>query len=336
MRSLSKSLSRPRGAALAAIVVSAAALAAVASAGAASSKPAPDAVPATAGAVAFDTAGDAKPGVAAGLPAVASAGNAPAADVSPDLAGRLVVNNELVDLAGSQTAGKATCPAGKVALGGGVIGNSDSFLQNVNSSYPLVSNGVATGWAGYVNNATNDDLVFIVYAVCAPKPPDYAVVYASFDNPAGEQSIGSVACPFAASGKRMVPFGGGGYGGSSSLGQNLNTTIPVKTTRSWRVDMNNASASAASFKVYAVCGLRPGWTVVAGAPVLNPAGSQTSAGAACPAGLTSVGGGLFSSSPSTAADVNGTVPESASSWRGFENNNSATKATVTPYVLCLS
>jgi hypothetical protein len=328
-------LSRSRGAALAAIVVSAAALASVAAAGAASTKPAPDAAPAIVGVAAGDTAGDAKPGVAAGAPATSSAGKA-AADVSPDLPGRIVVKNELVNPAGSQTAGKVSCPAGKVALGGGVLGNSDSFLQNVNSTYPLVSNGVATGWIGYVNNASNDDLVFLVYAVCAPKPPDYAVVMAGFDNPAGAQTIGSVACPFAASGKRMVPFGGGAYGGSSSLGQNLNTTIPVKSTRSWRADMNNASANAASFKVYAVCGLRSGWAVVAGASVPNAAVSQTSAGAKCPSGLTSVGGGLFSSSPSTATDLNGTVPDSSSSWLGFENNNGPANASVTPYVVCLS
>jgi hypothetical protein len=299
-------------------------------------KPGPDAVPATAGAAIIDNALSAKQGVAALLPTSTPAGKAHSIGVLPALTGYVVNSSEFVNPAGSQSFGKVDCPLGTVAFGGGVLGNSDSLYQNVNSSYPRISGSVATGWGGYVDNASNDDAVFLVYVVCAKKPANYAVVSATFDNPAGTQTSGNVACPIGSTGVQMKPFGGGAIGSSSGLGENINTSIPVKSTRSWRADMNNASGTDAKLTVYAVCGLRSGWTVVKGAAVTNAANIQTSAGIGCTAGLTSVGGGLFSSSANTAVNLNGTYPDSSSSWLSYENNASSGNPTITPYVVCLS
>jgi hypothetical protein len=329
---------RSRGTALVAFALVAAALASVGAAQAATgtpAKPGPAAVIATPG-VMLDNAGSLKQGVPLAKPATRLFGKVPQSLVQPALAGYAVASAEFVSPAGSQVYGSVPCPTGKVAFGGGVLGNSFGLQQNVNSSFPFLGNGVATGWAGYVNNADSADSTFIVYAVCAKKPANYAVVTASFDNPTGTQTSGSVACPIASTGVQMKPFGGGGIGSSSGLTQNINTSIPVKSGRSWRVDMNNATGSDALLTVSVVCGLKSGWTVVKGGTFANPANSQSGEGVSCTTGLTSIGGGLYSNSGSTAVNLNGTYPDTGSSWLGYENNASGTSASITPYVVCLT
>jgi hypothetical protein len=329
---------RVRRAALLAAVLAAGVVTAVGAAQAASlgAKPGPESGAASGGARVAENAAGTKEGVAAGAPATLVGGKAPAGAVSPALSGYVVAKVELVNPAFSQTFGKADCPAGTVAFGGGVLSNSVTLLQNVNSTYPIVSGGVATGWGGYVDNASPDDLVFLVYAVCATKPANYAVVGVTLDNPPSTQTSGTVTCPVGSTGTQMKPFGGGGFGSSSGVDQNLNTTIPVKGTRGWRVDMNNASGTDASVTVYAVCGLRSGWSVVKGSAVATGPNSQTFVRALCPAGRTSVGGGIYSSSSSTAVDLNGSYPDASSSWLSYENNASQGSSTITPYAVCLA
>src|SRR5439155_20172969 len=63
---------------------------------------------------------------------------------SPFLRGYVVVaHTGLSNPNGSQAFGDVACPTGKVAFGGGVFGDSTSLAQNVNSSFPEVSGGVA-------------------------------------------------------------------------------------------------------------------------------------------------------------------------------------------------
>ena len=328
---------KSKGAILVTIVLGVAALATFGAAQAANGpKPGADALRATAGVAAGDNTGSAKPGIAAAARTSAPASKAGSAGASPDLNGYVVVSEEFVNPAGAQSFGEVDCPAGKVAFGGGVLGNSFSLFQNVNSSYPAVSGGVAVGWKGYVDNGSGDDSVFLVYAVCAKKPAHYAVVSATFDNPTGMQTSAAVACPTASNGTQMKPFGGGAFSTSPALGQDINTTIPSKRTRSWRTDMNNGTGTDESFTVYAVCGLKAGWKVIQGPAVTNPANDQTSASVSCPAGLVSVGGGLYSSSGNTAVNLNGTYPNTSSSWLSYENNATAGNQTITPYVVCLA
>lgn len=334
---------RSKGAVLVATAVAVAALAAVGAAQAgAGAKPGPEALPATAGVVAPNESATPKPGVA---PATAVAGFATkglSGDVVPYVKGYTLVKDEFVNPAFSQSLGTVSCPTGTVALGGGVLGNALSFNQNINSSYPWVVGGVAKGWIGYVNNSFNDDYVFLVYAICGKKPTNYAVVTATFDNPPSSQTSGSVACPVGSTGVQMKPFSGGALGSSSTTDQNINSTLPVKSARSWRADMNNAGSVDHTFTVYAVCGLLSGWTVVKGAAVSNAPRTEAHAEVECTAGLTSVGGGIYSSSSNTAVDLNGSSPgdhlgEASPAWNGYENNPTTTvSASITPYVVCLA
>jgi len=298
-------------------------------------KPGPGAVRAQAGHVVKHNG--LKPGTIRAHAAEARVVHGKSPGVTPLVKGYVVVSSGTLSNPNStQSFGDISCPTGKVAFGGGVIGYSSSVYQDVNSSFPETSAGVATGWAAYVDNFTGSDSTFSVWAVCAKKPPYYAVVSASFTNFAGFQNSGSVQCPLNGLGKRMKPFGGGGFGSSSGLLQNINTSIPVKSSKSWRVDMNNAEATDQSATVYAVCGLRAGWAVLTGASVTNFAGSQNFADATCSAGKTAVGGGVFSSSGSTSVNLNSTFPVGSTVWRSFENNATASDTSITPYVVCLT
>src|SRR5262249_26525844 len=78
--------------------------------------------------------------------------------VSPDVSNYHVVSSgNLANPNGAQTRGEADCPAGTVAFSGGVFGSSTSLNQNVNGSIPLVSGAVATGWVGWMDNASGSD-----------------------------------------------------------------------------------------------------------------------------------------------------------------------------------
>jgi hypothetical protein len=71
--------------------------------------------------------------------------------------------------AGTQYGGEAACPAGKHAVGGGVVSESgNAGDQQVNSSYPSDgTGGGTTSWWADVDNTSSGPLSFRVYAVCA-------------------------------------------------------------------------------------------------------------------------------------------------------------------------
>jgi hypothetical protein len=295
----------------------------------ASAKPGPDdPVPSRPGVIVWDNTGSLKAGVVAGAPTTSK--------LSPDLNGLIYAGAGFLAIKNSQSFGDVSCPQGTVAVGGGVNAQTRSLKVNVNSSYPEVAGGVATGWAAEINNATTRDRDFGVTAACAVEPANYAVVAARFDNLAGSQSIGSVQCPLS-SGHRTKVFGGGAFGALASLGQNINTTIPLAPSKSWRIDMNNASPSDSTFTVYGLCGDNPaGWSVTAGPAIPNPARSQTLAPVSCPSGEPT-DGGVLSSSPRTSVNLNATdVKFAPVGWFALENNASSVDFSITPYVVCVS
>lgn len=234
----------------------------------------------------------------------------------------LVSSATLTSNASTQTHGAATCPTGKVPLGGGVFFSSGSVLANINSSYPT-----STGWAADVNNASTSTSSFNVYAVCGKKPGLYAVVTGTTAtvNP-GAQVAGITAT--CATGSK--PLSGGLFSNTTSLLANVNSTLPV--TSGWRIDANNASASAELVTAYAVCGKVGKYKLVTGTATVNNAGTQTGATATCLTGVA-IGGGAFSSSGSTSVNLNTSYPLS-NAWRAYQNNNSTVAASFTPYVVC--
>ncbi len=81
-------------------------------------------------------------------------------------------------------------------------------------------------------------------APAAPLSPQ-SVSAATFTNPGGTQSFGSVQCP---AGSLRT---GGGVFGSAGLQQSVNSSYP--SGNGWAAYMNNTSTVSASLTVYAVC-----------------------------------------------------------------------------------
>jgi hypothetical protein len=222
------------------------------------------------------------------------------------------------------TAGTMTCPAPSVVLGGGVfIGGSGS----VNNTYPSDSHT----WNGLGTTG------FSVDVVCADQPAGYTqVVSAAIANPAGAQTPGDEPCPSG-----TVVLGGGALPSSSSTTVNLNSSYPTST--GWHVAMNNASALAETFNVYAVCSSAPdGYGITVGPSTSEPGstagGSQARAAVSCPSGLVPTGGGVLSSSSSTAENISATDPRNegpAESWVDWENQGPSA-ATIAAYVVCVT
>ncbi len=233
--------------------------------------------------------------------------------------------------ANTQSNGSATCPAKTVVYGGGVFFSSGSTAGNVNSSYPRDT----TSWTAFVNNGTGSDSSFVVYAVCVKRNASWTIVTgATVSNGPGSQTPATATCP---AGDKVLS--GGGFSSSLSTLSNENSTYPTRSgtghaaVYGWAVFQNNGSADGDAVHAYAVCGHVTGYTQAAGALTTNAAGAQTESTVGCPTHTVPLGGGMFSSSLSTAVNLNTSYPTSTG-WAAFENNASSGTATMTTYVIC--
>lgn len=162
----------------------------------------------------------------------------------------------------------------------------------------------------------------------AAQPAGYVVVNSgALTSGANVQTHGAAVCP---TGK--VPLGGGVFFSSGSTLANINSSYPTAT--GWSADVNNASASASSFTVYAICAKAPKkYALITGTSATVNAGTQVSnITATCPAGRA-MSGGLFSNTTSVLANVNSSLP-TKTGWRIDANNASTGAETVTAYLLC--
>lgn len=259
-----------------------------------------------------------------------------AADAGPAVAtpaGYKIVSKAFTAAVGHDATGSVTCPKLKgvqeVPLSGGALIDGNSLQTSINSSWPT-----ATGWHADVNNASAAATGFSVYAVCATKPTGYLQQKSvKVNNPVGAQSGAGYMCP---KGDQLT--GGGELSSSRSLQVNLDSSWPSGTSI-WYVYVNNASSAAASFNVFHVCAKlnvsATHYQLVSGTPKPNPSGAQTEASVFCPGGLSSIGGGVVTSSTSIESTLNTTFPFTGG-WGGDENNFSGATATLTAYDLCAS
>jgi hypothetical protein len=239
--------------------------------------------------------------------------------------GFTIVNSaELTAPAGRQVRGTATCPAGRVPLSGSAALQTASVLAGVNSSFPS-----GNGWAADVNNAGSGDFNFQVLVVCAFPPKHYSIVTSGALNDPADTQAGIVAvCPTGSK-----PLGGGVASGSGSVQVNINTTIPIG--HAWLDQMNNASPVDTDNVAFVVCGKVAGYTVVAPAPVDNPAVSHTLSFAACPPGTVAIGGG--GASGSIRVDVNlGGMGDAGAEVDSFMNNASSFDSSSSTVAICAS
>src|SRR4051812_33840016 len=157
-------------------------------------------------------------------------------------------------------------------------------------------------------------LALAALAAAAPAalaaPPGYVRVTSPvFQAPVGIQSGGQIDCPAG-----TVPWGGGAgfFGGLPDFGMNLNTSAPTLT--GWRARYNNTSSRTATFGIIAICANTPKRYVQTFSTVDNPAGSQNSATATCPARTVLLGGGAFSTSDLPNTVITSAWPSSSTTY----------------------
>jgi hypothetical protein len=232
---------------------------------------------------------------------------------------------------GTQRGVSAPCPTGTVVMGGGAFASSGSLGANLNASYPLTD---GSAWNAYESNTSGGTDTLTSYAICAKRPRYYSVVENTVDNPSGTQTFVSVACPAT-----YKVLGVGALGTSADTAVTLNGLSPYKTTHPTTYNVgayvNNGGTGDDTAYALAVCGKLKGWSLSLSSGVDNPPGSQSFVGQACPSGSSPTGGGVYSDSGSTAADLNATYPNPGfTGWGVYENNGSASDATIYAYALC--
>jgi hypothetical protein len=228
---------------------------------------------------------------------------APGASTAKPAGYKLVTSGFISIANGTQMFGKVTCPrtttgAIRRPQSGGVFVSSSSLSANVNSSYPD-RDGVSSD--ADVNNFSGSPTSFEVWAVCAKPHSGYVQAQSTgLTNASGTQGAFTEGCP---AGTRIL--GGGGFL-SSGGDANINSSYP--SGNGWHIDANNGTTSNETVFVFAVCSSyslsTTGYGVHAGSAADNPPLTETAVSLACPTGQSSLGGGVYSSSPSTSVNIN--------------------------------
>jgi hypothetical protein len=145
----------------------------------------------------------------------------------------------------------------------------------------------------------------------------------------GTDAGGQISCPAG-----TVPWGGGvGFsGGTSEVGQDINTSAP--TADGWRGRYNNRNGRTTNFVVSAVCAAQPRKYTVAFAQGPNLAGTIATVTATCPANTVVLGGGNLSTSTDARAYLISTYPSSQTSWTAVEFNGSTRDENLVAFAIC--
>jgi hypothetical protein len=229
-----------------------------------------------------------------------------------------------------------------VYAGGALIAATDAGVYGTgtvaggSTSWSLVGTGLPRV---QVQDLYVDPTTSAIYAVThgrgawrftpSKAPAGYTVVSSGGITVApGTQTHGEVSCPTP-----TKPVSGGVSTPSADLGVNMSSSYP-KGPRNWAVNMNNASGTATSMYVYAVCIKRPAAQfTVNTAPFTAPANSQVVGVVPCPSGVV-VGGGVRSSSTSTAVNIASIEPTNTTQWEAWINNATASNTSFTVWAIC--
>lgn len=224
-----------------------------------------------------------------------------------------------VTVAGSATAAsgsfgveRVTCPAGMVAVSGGV--DVDNVLtMAVSSSGPTFDVAQArlyqqpdgthpapVGWQATAVNGAGSSQDLRVAALCAPVTGVSAIVV-SRDVPAGSFAVQAVTCP---AGTVAI---GGGIDVENTISMTVTSNGPTfdapesrllqqpdgtnPEPNGWMAAAANAASSSQTFKVCAICAPVTGITTEVASDTVT-GGTFGSERARCPAGTIAIGGGV--------------------------------------------
>jgi hypothetical protein len=194
---------------------------------------------------------------AIGVPSAAA--SAKALPVTPAFAGYQVVENAVSLPAGGFVRQVATCPTGKVVLGGGaaVVGaGTANFGTEIQESEPGTVNGGASSlWLAAVSNHSANNYTLGIFAVCGSAPAGYQVVENAVSLPAGGFVRQVATCP---TGK--VALGGGAAvvgAGSANFGTEIQESSPGTVNGGassvWLAAVSNHSRNNYTLGIFAVC-----------------------------------------------------------------------------------
>jgi len=191
----------------------------------------------------------------------------------------------------------ATCPAGKVVLGGGtqVIGEGTAnFNTRLQESAPGIVDAATNVWLVSINNEDAAAHNVRLFATCATTPYRYQVVETDALIPAGSFARETANCPAG-----TVVLGGGAQvagEGTADFHTRLQESAPGiadVATNVWLASVRNEDDVPHTARIFAVCASPPlGYEVVTGAVTPLAAGVGFSRdGIDCPAGKVVLGGG---------------------------------------------
>ena len=218
----------------------------------------------------------------------------------------------------------ATCPAGKVVLGGGtqVIGEgTDDFNTRLQESAPGIVNAATNVWLVSIDNEDAADHDVRFFAVCATAPYRYGVVTTDAVIAAGSFARQTANCPTG-----TVVLGGGAQVAGEGVGD-FNTRLQESgpgtiggTTNAWLASVRNEDGVSHTVRIFAVCASPPlGYEVVTGAVTPLAAGGGFSRdGVPCPAGKVVLGGGALVVGESS-GNFNTRLQESTPGLTGLNN-----------------
>jgi hypothetical protein len=250
-------------------------------------------------------------------------GTAQAATRKPPPGYKIVRGAEVALLAHTRAQAQASCPAGTVPWGGGVVTESPDPAVTVADSFPDT-----TAWIGDVNNASGSDSAFQVVAVCAQRPAGYSIVQgAGVTLPRMMEAGATATCPAG-----THPLSGGGFVNAGGV-VSLNSSGP--DGQNWVYEENNTTDVELVTFAYAVCGHPHAYRVVKGAQFTTSAGTRLGSQATCPAPFVISGGGIFVGSSDLNANVAGTEPFGRTTSGSFVANGSPFPVPATPEAVCV-
>jgi hypothetical protein len=168
-------------------------------------------------------------------------------------------------------------------------------------------------------------------AYAATAPPGYTVVRSPLmPAPVTPLDPGAqISCPTGT----VVWGGGAAVAGIPGPGQTINTSAPGGTA-SWRARVNNSGPLAARFGVDATCAKKPKGYAMPFAQAANPAHTQTTATATCPANTVIFDGGVLSTSDSAQRAVTSAFPAGNTRFTATVSNGTAADEAMDVFAVC--
>jgi hypothetical protein len=256
---------------------------------------------------------------------LSGAAQAGAAATAP--AGYKIVRGAIVTAPSSplDTGSDTVCPTGTVVWGGGVeFAGVGGPGETIGTTDPAGS----VGWNALVNNLSPNAASFSVHAICAKKPKGYTVVSMSAANPSGAQTTASVTCP-----ANTVVLSAGILSESDASAVGMTSLWPASSTKVTG-KMLNASSSASTFQVEAVCGAKPAKYTIAKLAVPLTPNTILEGGARCPTGTAVLGAGVNVASAGQNVVISALDDGGRTASNTTVTNLTTTSHNVTTYAIC--